>query len=600
MPTWPPRPLILCCTVVLIGCATLYFALHARAAARFTGCGGERPASTNLAFELEVVARINQARAEVSLPPLQYNADLSDAARYHAFDMNQDDYFDHDSHDRVDGELVYACKWIDRLRAYFPALSASENIAWGYSTPEAVVTGWLASAGHRRNILGSSWEVGIGINNNVWVADFSRRSDYFPLIIERGARTTNQTTVTIHIYGEWTDMRLRTNGGDWGEWQPFQADFAWQLAPTFGTQVVEAELRGGAASALASDEIELVDPNAPTPTPTATETPTLPPCTVVCLDVKVTFEGRPPAPNSRWVVPLVAKLVTLPDDGGPAIITFTRPTSVDGVVRLTSLTSGSYALLLKGAHTLQRRVEVTLSEGVNQVDVGLLSEGDILADNRVDLLDFSLLSPAYSACLGAAAFQAQADLNEDGCIAVDDLELLRRNYGDKGEESATLLAATVQTDPPPALVVHSKQPGDRFAVSIAVNQAAGQQVNAGAFYLDYNPQLLRARHVSAERHFTTTLQSTLDLEQGRVDYAAGILNSSLPAPFEFARVVFDVLQPFDETTLVVATSDGRRTDLASAGASLTARIAGGTAALFTLQEVAAGPDQLLYLPLVQR
>ena len=41
--------------------------------------------------------------------------------------------------------------------------TAGENIAMGYATPAAVVAGWMNSAGHRANILNSSYtKIGVG------------------------------------------------------------------------------------------------------------------------------------------------------------------------------------------------------------------------------------------------------------------------------------------------------------------------------------------------------------------------------------------------------------------------------------------------------
>ena len=42
--------------------------------------------------------------------------------------------------------------------------SAGENIAMGQKTPQEVMTAWMNSEGHRKNILNSSFtEIGIGI-----------------------------------------------------------------------------------------------------------------------------------------------------------------------------------------------------------------------------------------------------------------------------------------------------------------------------------------------------------------------------------------------------------------------------------------------------
>jgi uncharacterized protein YkwD len=57
----------------------------------------------------------------------------------------------------------------DRIKASgYAARGAGENIAYGYSSPEAVVNGWLTSSGHRRNMLDVRWShIGVGVAKNV-------------------------------------------------------------------------------------------------------------------------------------------------------------------------------------------------------------------------------------------------------------------------------------------------------------------------------------------------------------------------------------------------------------------------------------------------
>lgn len=50
-----------------------------------------------------------------------------------------------------------------------------ENIAQGYRTPQAVVTGWMNSSGHRANILNASFtQIGVGYvaDGNYWTQMF--------------------------------------------------------------------------------------------------------------------------------------------------------------------------------------------------------------------------------------------------------------------------------------------------------------------------------------------------------------------------------------------------------------------------------------------
>lgn len=45
--------------------------------------------------------------------------------------------------------------------------TSGENIAYGQSTPGAVMNSWLNSPGHRANILGSNYtQIGVGLAKN--------------------------------------------------------------------------------------------------------------------------------------------------------------------------------------------------------------------------------------------------------------------------------------------------------------------------------------------------------------------------------------------------------------------------------------------------
>src|ERR671914_848364 len=107
---------------------------------------------------------LNAERARHGLPRLKLNKKLSAAARSHARDMVRRDYFAHDS--------LGGGTFVDRIRrsGYLSGArswSVGENLAWGSherSAPRAITDMWMNSAGHRANILSSSFrEVGIGL-----------------------------------------------------------------------------------------------------------------------------------------------------------------------------------------------------------------------------------------------------------------------------------------------------------------------------------------------------------------------------------------------------------------------------------------------------
>lgn len=226
----------------------------------FSGCEVQPPAAVNAAFEQAVMELVNAERAAQGLPPLKRIPQLDQAARYHTADMVQDNYFQHDSYDRVNNQLQYACKWSDRVQKYYPGWSnLGENIAAGYSSPADVMQGWMNSSGHRANILSQSFsEIGIGYaGGNYWAQDFGRRGDSSPLIINNEADDTDNPAVSVYVYGSWSEIRLRNDSEAWGVWQPFKNQLGWQLPSTAGTHTVSAELRSGSKTAATSDTIIL-------------------------------------------------------------------------------------------------------------------------------------------------------------------------------------------------------------------------------------------------------------------------------------------------------------------------------------------------------
>jgi uncharacterized protein YkwD len=231
----------------------------------YSGCGGDFAPVVNAAYEQEVLDLVNEIRASYSLPPLKLVSMLEEASRYHAADMAQDNYFDHDTYDRVGGSLTYVCEWSSRIMTYYPSWwSLAENIAAGYSTPESVMAGWMSSSGHRANILSTgNWEIGVGYYEGggayyrYWVQDFGRRGGVYPLIINGDAAETESTDVSLYIYGEWEEIRLRNDEGAWSAWMPFQSTMDWTLQSVGGERTVHAEMRTGSESATSSDTIYL-------------------------------------------------------------------------------------------------------------------------------------------------------------------------------------------------------------------------------------------------------------------------------------------------------------------------------------------------------
>lgn len=117
-------------------------------------------------FEQRVLELTNAHRAAgavcgvremLPVEPLTMNTLLRCSARLHSRDMAVTMYFSHTSEDgREFGERIAATG--------FDGGAIGENIAWGLTTPEQVVRGWMESSGHCENIMRENFtEIGVGL-----------------------------------------------------------------------------------------------------------------------------------------------------------------------------------------------------------------------------------------------------------------------------------------------------------------------------------------------------------------------------------------------------------------------------------------------------
>ncbi|HEX7299779.1 MAG TPA: CAP domain-containing protein [Solirubrobacteraceae bacterium] len=130
-----------------------------------------------------VVCLVNRERTTRKLPALRDSALLRAAAGRYARRMVSGGFFDHVS---PTGSTLR----VRLARVGYPGgaqCTLGENIATGsgqLGAPSAIVAAWMASPGHRRNILARDFrDVGIGVASGMpgagagatYVADFGRR-----------------------------------------------------------------------------------------------------------------------------------------------------------------------------------------------------------------------------------------------------------------------------------------------------------------------------------------------------------------------------------------------------------------------------------------
>lgn len=109
---------------------------------------------------LQVIELTNNERRKNGLPSLKADTSLSKVAQVKTNDMQVKHYFSHTS-------PTYGSPF-DMMRDFGVTYkSAGENIAMGQTTAQQVVTAWMNSEGHRKNILSPNYtNIGVGFTQN--------------------------------------------------------------------------------------------------------------------------------------------------------------------------------------------------------------------------------------------------------------------------------------------------------------------------------------------------------------------------------------------------------------------------------------------------
>lgn len=125
-------------------------------------------------FEDRVLVLTNRKRRAHGCPSLKSSLALRRAARAHTVTMAEHDEMSH----QLPGEPVFTTR-ITRA-GYRHWSMVAENVARGFAGPAAVVRAWMASPGHRANILNCRLRhlgVGVALSRGQlwWTQDFGRK-----------------------------------------------------------------------------------------------------------------------------------------------------------------------------------------------------------------------------------------------------------------------------------------------------------------------------------------------------------------------------------------------------------------------------------------
>ncbi|PLS81925.1 hypothetical protein CYG49_00990 [Candidatus Saccharibacteria bacterium] len=106
----------------------------------------------------ELHSLTNQNRANAGLAGLALNSQLNQAAQAKAEHMIANNYW---SHTAPDGTTP----WYFIDQSGYGYINAGENLAYGFTSNDGVLQGWMNSTGHRANIMGDYKDVGFGYAN---------------------------------------------------------------------------------------------------------------------------------------------------------------------------------------------------------------------------------------------------------------------------------------------------------------------------------------------------------------------------------------------------------------------------------------------------
>jgi len=297
----------------------------------------------------------------------------------------------------------------------------------------------------------------------------------------------------------------------------------------------------------------------------------------------VDLQRSVPAPDESWETDVRVSF-TVPSESNPSY-SFTTTTDQNGEFVVGPVDPLDYDMRVKGTHTLQNLVPVTLVSGDNSVNVDLLLEGDANDDNCVTILDFSILASTFGLGTGEPGFDPSADFNQDTSVTILDFSLLAANFEQCGapEPSIPPVMPVVSGGTVVMAVVPSMTEvnvGERFEIVVEV-QAGEQEVDAASAYLNFDPTIVRVDEMVSGGVLPIELANRFDNSAGTINFAAGTLSPPIPSgTFNLVTIQMTALAVSVGSALDFNAAMPRQTDVTSGGASEFDHAEGGTLVVF--------------------
>jgi uncharacterized protein YkwD len=227
-----------------------------------------------IARETQLIYLVNLERDKQGIPPLRWNRELSEAARWFA-------------RDSIDG-AVTSCDHLDsndeglglRMRrfGYTNPIAFGELIVCGFVEPDAAVYGWKMNPDNEhaqyKMMLDTRFrEAGVGYHYSEAAGrgmvglNLAGDETYAPVVIDLEAPTTPDSNVSLYIYPTQSppiSIKISNSPIFLGaSWQPYAAAVDWSLAPGVGWRTVYVLLRDSNGETTLSSDSVWVGPGLP-------------------------------------------------------------------------------------------------------------------------------------------------------------------------------------------------------------------------------------------------------------------------------------------------------------------------------------------------
>ncbi len=164
--------------VTFIILAVQFFSFSSLTSAHVLGYGTDINKDT-------IIALTNQERTSRGLGTLKESTALDQAATLKGQDMFAKDYWAHFAPDGTS-------PWYFFKQVSYNYTYAGENLARDFSTSSGVIAGWMASQGHRDNMLNPNFkDIGIAVLNG------TLQGDQTTLVVEHLGQTNDPTTAAV-------------------------------------------------------------------------------------------------------------------------------------------------------------------------------------------------------------------------------------------------------------------------------------------------------------------------------------------------------------------------------------------------------------------